>query len=450
MKVQNGVKAGTGRFAPVLALASACLLAGCMGGDQATKSAADPGRPAAAALDGKGEVVSSLIHELRQRRTILPPGSAYAQVAQAVLEAGASSAESELRVKRLTARARSKNWLPRIGPNVSLSSLGELAAQMLLDQALFDNGKRRAERDFAAADVEVAAVMLATDLNQRVHEGLSLYLEARRATELAAITETALVRMADFERIVRLRHEGGLADGSEYRVVTQKQAEMEASLSAEREGATSALAELAALAGRPMDALAGLAALPPDAGTPDAGTPDAGTPEPLPVLQARGEAARTSAEVRIARSGLFPGFGAEASLDKGGGLDAGLTLDGNGFGFGHADNKKALAETEEAAHRKVDEARRDTARKIVALDREIAALAAEQAQTARILAEMEANLVLFTEQYRAGGRSLIDLVSQFEATVAMKRDHASLKYRMAVARLDIALLRGVLVDGAQM
>lgn len=441
MKALNGGKAGTGRFAPVLVLASACLLAGCMGGgDVASKSATDPGRPAAAALDGKGEVVSPLIADLRQRRSVLPAGSAYALVAQAVLQAGASSAESELRVKRLTARARSKNWLPRIGPNVSLSSLGELAAQMLLDQALFDNGKRKAERDFAAADVEVAAVSLASDLNQRVHEGLSLYLEARRASELAAISETALVRMADFERIVRIRHEGGLADGSEYRVVTQKQAEMQATLSAEREGAASAFAELAAMTGKPMEGLTGLPALP----------PDQGQPEPLPVLMARGEAARTSAEVRVARSGLFPGFGAEASLDKGGGLDAGLTLDGNGFGFGHGDNKKALAETEEAAHRKVDEAARDNARKIVALEREIVSLAAEQGQTAQILAEMEANLVLFTEQYRAGGRSLIDLVSQFETTVATRRDHASLKYRIAMARLDIALLRGVLVDGAQM
>ncbi|MBE2278047.1 MAG: TolC family protein [Rhodobacteraceae bacterium] len=438
MKFPCRVKARAGRFVPVLALASACLLAGCMGGDEASKSASDPAR--APVLDGKGQVVSSLIGELRQRRTILAPGTAFSTVAEAIMTAGASSAESELRVKRLTAKARSKNWLPSIGPDVSLTSLGELAARMLLDQTVFDNGRRRAERDFAAADVEVAAVSLATELNQQVHDGLKLYLEARRATELAAITDTALVRMADFERIMRIRHEGGLADGSDYRVITQKQAEMQATLSSEREGAASAWAELAAMTKRPMEGITGLSDLP----------PDQGQPQPLSVLLARGEAARTAAEVRVARAGLFLGIGAKASLERDGGLDAGLKLDGNGFGFGRGDNMKALAETEEAARRRVDEAARDADRRIVALGREIAELNAEQAQNAKILAEMEANLILFTEQYRAGGRSLIDLVDQFEAVVAMKRGHASLKYQIAQARLDIALLRGVLVDGAQM
>ncbi len=442
MKFPNGVKAVAGRFAPAMVLASACLLAGCMGGSGASKSASDPARPALAepALDKKGEVLSPLIADLRQRRSILPEGSAYARVAQAILTAGASSAESELRVKRLTAKARSKNWLPRIGPDVSLSSLGDLAAQMLLNTALLDNGKRKAERDFAAADVEVAAVSLASELNQQVYDGLKLYLEARRATELAGITDTALVRMADFERIMRIRREGGLADGSEYRTVTQKQAEMQATLSSEREGAAAALAELNAITRTPMDQITGLTALPPDQNRPD----------PLSVLMARGEAARTSAEVRVARSGLLPGFGAKASLDKGGGVDAGLTLDGNGFGFGRSDDMKALAETEEAAYRKVDESLRDADRRIVALTADIQSLTAEQTHSARILAEMEANLALFTDQYKAGGRSLIDLVSQFEDMVAMKRDHASLKYQIAVARLEIALLRGVLVDGAQM
>ena len=118
--------------------------------------------------------------------------------------------------------------MPSIGPNVSLSSLCSLAASLILDQAIFDNGRRKAERAFAAADVEVAAVTLASDLNQRVYEGLKLYIEAQRADELSAVTETALARMRDFDRIMSVRVKGGLSDRSEYRVIAQKLAEMEA------------------------------------------------------------------------------------------------------------------------------------------------------------------------------------------------------------------------------
>ncbi len=454
MKIAKGVSAMAGRIRPVMAPVPACLLAalllgGCMGGDGgresspgATRSATDPAHPPAtdaAQLTGRGQVISPLIDDLRGRQSILPAGSPYRAVADAVLAAGASSVESELRVKRLTARARSKNWLPGIGPDVSLTSLGQVAASLLLNQTLLDNGRRRAERDFAAADVEVAAVTLVTDQNRRVHDALKLYLDAERGRELAAITREALSRMAEFERITRIRREGGLADGAEYRIVLQKQSEMQAALSSEEEGAAAARAELEALASRPMGGVKGLAALP----------PDAGAPEPLPVMLARGEAARTAAEVRVARSGLFPGFGAKAALDRDGDLNAGLALDANGFGFGRGDNLKALAEAEEAAHRRVDEAGREANRKIVALGHEIAALEAERAQGAKVLAGMEANLKLFTEQYRAGGRSLLDLVGQFESVVAMRRDQATLKYRIAAARLDIALLRGVLVDGAR-
>lgn len=434
-------KGRAGVYTPAALLAAALVLSGCFGGPQAGKSNVSPADLAAQPeLDGKGQVHSPLITELLSRRSILPAGGSYATVAQSILAAGAASAESELRVKRLTAKARSKNWLPSIGPDVNLSSLGSIAASLLLDQALFDNGRRKAERDFAAADVEVAAVTLVADLNQRVYDGLKLYIEAQRARELAGITETSLTRMAEFERIMRVRMEGGLSDPSEVHVITQKRAEMEASLSSEREGLRSALAELDTLTASPLDGLTGLSPLP----------ADAGAPEPLSVLIAKGESARVLAEVKVARSGLMPGLGAKASVDKGGDLSGGLSLDGDVLGFGRKDSLQALAESEQVAVRKVDEAKRDADRRIVALNREITSLEAQSAQESKVLAQMETNLTLFTEQYEAGRRSLIELASQFEELVSMKRSQASVKYQIALARMEIALLRGVLVDGGSM
>ena len=438
---------GVGAVPPALALISFVLLAGCVNdGVAASRSAGDAvSEPAAGQLEAsrpkaKGTPDSELIGGLRQRISILPKGSAFARVAQSVLTAGSGTAEAELRVARLTARAKSKNWLPSIGPDVSMTSLGSLAASLLLDQAIFDNGRRKAERAYAAADVEVAAVSLATDLNQRVYEGLKHYVEGQHATELSAITETSMGRMRDFERIMRIRVEGGLSDRSEYRVIAQKLSEMEAALAQEREAAKTALAELAAMSDGGLDGLTGISSLP----------PDAGRPELLSVTLARGEATRTRAEVQMARAGLMPGFGARATLAAGGGLDAGLALDGEGLGFGRKDRLGALAESEEVARRKIDEAEETSNRRIIALEREIASLTSQEAQEARLLGQMAANLDLFTEQYKAGRRSLLELVGQFESYARSQRDHASLKYQIVMARLEIARERGVLVDGAAM
>lgn len=431
---------GAGVVAPALALLSALCLAGCLGGEApASRSATGPAL-VSPRLDGKGAVQSELIGALSARRSVLPAGSAYDKVAASVLAAGSGAAESELRVKRLTARAKSKNWLPSIGPNVSLSSLGSLAASLLLDQTILDNGRRKAERAYSAADVEVAAVHLAADLNTRVYDGLKLYIEAQRAAELAGISETALVRMRDFDRIMGIRVEGGLSDRSEYRIIAQKVAELEATLSQEREAVTTAWAELAAMSQGGLDGLRGLSPLP----------PDGGAPEPLNVLLARGEASRTRAEMGMVRAGLMPGFGAQASVDKSGDVTGGLLLDGEGLGFGRKDSLRALEEAGETALRRIDEAQETADRRIVSLQREIASLTAQEAQEARVLGQMEVNLNLFTEQYKAGGRTLIELVGQFESLVRARRDHASLKYRIAVAQLEIARERGVLVDGAAM
>ncbi|MCL4066177.1 TolC family protein [Pseudomonas sp. GX19020] len=431
--------------APLISGALILALAGCFGGPQATRSSASPGDPAAAGetaahLDSKGEVVSEKIDQLKLRQSILPANSSFGRVGAAVLKSSQASAESQLRVKRLTARARSKNWLPKLGPDVSLSSLSSIAASLVLDTAIFDRGRRQAERDFAAADVEMAAIGLVQDLNKKVYDGLKLYIEAQRAADLAQITDGALTQMTEFERITKIRVSGGLSDGSEYRLVSQRRAEIEATLMSYRQGEKSAWAELAVIAGQSMEAERGLTSLP----------PDNGTPEPLTVVYAKGEAARTLAEVAVAKSGLLAGIGAGASVGKDGGIDGGLSLSGDILGFGRADNLASLDEAVEVTRRKVDEADREANRKIVSLTQEINMLALREQADGQVIAQMEGNMGLYTEQYKAGRRSLIELTGQFETLTSMKRDHASLKYQIALARLDIALMRGVLVDGGAM
>ncbi|MFD1807836.1 hypothetical protein ACFSHQ_05765 [Gemmobacter lanyuensis] len=130
-------------------------------------------------------------------------------------------------------------------------------------------GGRKAERAFAAADVEVAATTLSLDFNQRVFEGLGHYLRAQRALEQARLAEAAVGRMAEFERIVGIRLEGGMSDRSEQQVIAQKAAEMRAKMNDDRFQAQQAMAELNAMSARPLDGLSGLQPLPADPGAPE-------------------------------------------------------------------------------------------------------------------------------------------------------------------------------------
>lgn len=438
----NPVRLGALRSG-LIALSLFALAACVPGGQGVTKMGfgrgAAPTDPPTAQLSKQGEVTSSLIDELQSRRSILDPGGPYGQVASAVLDAGAGVAAAELRVARLKAEAKSKNWLPKIGPDVSLTSLGTLAASLLIDQALFDGGARKAERAYAAADVEVAAVTLATESNNRVYTGLKHYLAALRATDQAMVSERSVSRLTEFERIMRLRVEGGLSDRSEERVLSQKLAEMQAMASADRQTAANARADLAAMTSRPLSGLSGLQTLP----------VDHGAPEPLAVIKSRGEGQRTLAEAEMARAQLLPGVNATARVGENG-VQGGLGLSGGNFGFGAAATREAIEATPDLVDRRNAQAAEDANRRITALASEMQSLQSREAQGAEVLRQTAANLSMFTEQYKVGRRSLLELVQQYESFAHAERDQVALKYLAADLRLQIALERGALVDGARM
>lgn len=443
------------RPAALVALLTLCaLVSGCGDGRPgvAMSGGAHPADPAATAsgsgemaragadAEGRGETRSALIDDLGARRSVLPVSGPYAEVAEAVLTANKGPAAAELRVARLKAEAKSKNWLPSIGPSIDLTSLGALAASILVEQVVFDNGKRRAERSFAAADVEIAAVSLSEEMNERVFEGLTFYITAQRATEQAALAERSVARMAEYGRIMGLRVEGGLADLSEDRVIRQKIAEMTAVASADREAALTAQVELAAMVSQPLSGLKGLS-------TPG---PSDATVTPLSVIRARGEGRRLVAEARMQRAGLLPGLKASATIAEGG-IVSGLRASAeSAFGFGTAASLAALKATEELAAQRSASAGDDSRRRIVALERKIAALATRESDEAMVLRQTSANLKMFSEQYELGRRPLMELVGMYETFARLEREHAARKYDRALLQLQIAQLRGQLVDGGRM
>lgn len=430
---------------PALLLAAASMLTACFGGTLPGVTKMEfgagnaPADPAAPTLLGEGDVRSALIADLQSRRSILPPDGQFATVAQAVMQAGAGVAAAELRVAGLQAEAKSKNWLPRVGPAVNLTSLGALAASILVEQTLFDHGRRKAERAYAAADVEVAAVTLASEGNKRVYDGLKHYLASERARDQAEVAERAVARLAEYERIMLLRVEGGLSDRSEQRVLSQKLTEMQANLAADRQREATAIAELAAMTRRDMSQLRGIQALP----------PDSPSYEPLTVIRARGEGVRAVAEADMAKADMLPGLTASTGIGKGG-VDGGIGLSGGAFGFGSGAAREALNATGDLVGRRTAQAAEDANRRIVALQREILDVQSREAEGQEILRQTDGNLTMFTAQYKVGRRSLLELVQQYESFARIEREQVALKYIATDLRLQIALERGVLVDGARM
>ena len=449
MPMDRIIGPGAGGRPPARTLAalalSAALLGGCVGlggveGGFASRANQTPAGLAQGGVDRPAEGGSALISDLQARRSVLPPGGAYARVADAVLKADSGTAAAELRIARLRSEARAKNWLPKLGPTVSLTSLNGLAAGLLLEQALFDHGRRKAERAYAAADVEVAAVTLSTDINQRIFEGLSHYIRAERARAQGALSTKAYARMEGFAEVMRQRVSGGMSDNTEQQVIAQHLAEMQATAATDREAEISAMAELNAMSAPGLDGLSGIDRL----------AVRGHRSEPLSVVKTRGEGERSIAESRIARAGLMPGLSANADL-TGDGLTPSLRLGGSGLlGMGTRAEFSALNATADVVARRSAEAAETAERRIVALERQIAQLESRMAQGAAVLAQTESNLSLFVEQYKVGRRSLLELVSQYDSFARLERDQAVLQYEIALLEIEIARDRGLLVDGARL
>lgn len=380
---------------------------------------------------------SAVITQLLSRRTVLTEDGAYARIAASVMAADARVAAAELQAAQLRAQAANKNWLPSFGPRISLSSLGDFVADLLVEQVLFDNGRKKAERDLARADVELAAVALSEDGNARVHDGLRLYLDAEEARESAALNRQTLKDMEHFEWVMSERVRGGVSDMSDLNVIRQKLTEIRARIGAAEERRVTALAELRAMTAGDLaveDGIEPLAPVPPGAVA-------------LTVLRAEVEKDRTMAEARIERASHLPGLSAGGSTgDSGDNLGLSVTTD-KLFGLGTGASLKAARLTEETADRRVAQAREDSLRKLSALTEQRASLERQAEEARGITEQAKANLDLFQRQYKAGQRQVTDVVGVYETFAKEQARGIELKYKRARTAVQIAREKGVLVSG---
>ncbi len=431
---------------PVCACLAVLLVAGCLGqgdGNTVSRMLMPDAAPLAEGLaqDDAG-AESAVLRDLKARRSALPRGSAYRQIADAVLVADSRAAGAELRSARLRARAQSRNWLPSLGPQVSLTSLGAVVATLVVEQVLFDNGRKLAERDFAKADVEVAAVALVQDSNARVLTALGLFLAAGEAQARVALAQASERDMAHFEWIMSERVAGGISDRSDLMVLQQKLAEIRASQATQAEAARVALTELAGMGVQGLDGvraeLAGPLGLPSPA------------PAPLSVALAEAELSRAQARARAERAGFLPGLTATGVLGRNAADPSVDMRMAQPLGFGTGDALRALEAATEGERRKVDQTREEASRRLTRLAQERDALIRQAAEAAVLSSRAKANLDLFQSQYDAGQRQVMDVVGLYEQFARQQESTIALRYRAAAADLELAAALGVLADGDQL
>lgn len=427
---------------PVAAMAA---LSGCMKdmgeggvsrflGTQPQVAAAEAPAPKVQKAVVKPSDASEIIHALQTRPSALEPGTPYARVADAVIASDARVAEAELRVARLRAEAAQKNWLPRIGPRISLNSLGEFVTDLILQQVLFDNGRKIAERDLAKANVEVAAVNLVDDGNTRVFDALQLYVKAQENQALAAHLARADKDMGHFEWVMTERVNGGVSDMSDLNVIRQKVSSTRARITESTEAARTAMAELNAMSARPLTDLAGIG-----------GLRDSSSGEPLGVIRAKAERDVAVAEARIARASHLPGLSASVDTQGQAGLE--VTTDSL-FGLGTMAEMSAIEATKETASRRVGEAQERANRQIASQTRQLEAFRLQAADARQLTAQAKDNLDLFRAQYEGGQRQVMDVVGVYETYMRAAETEITLKYKAARAELELARLKGALAEGA--
>ena len=155
------------RSARWLAAGTACFfLAGCLSGTGDEESVSRFNLNAGARPDQvarqKESANSPIIAALQDRRSVLPSSGSFDQVAGAVLGAYSRSAEADLLSARLRAEAASKNWLPRIGPNIRLTSLSDIVSQLIVCLLYTSDAA-----DEVARQKEAARSPIITDLQSR-------------------------------------------------------------------------------------------------------------------------------------------------------------------------------------------------------------------------------------------------------------------------------------------
>ena len=378
-----------------------------------------------------------MISGLRQRTSQLPAGSAEAVIARAALESDTGTAAADLRLAKIKADVESSNWLPTLGPNLSLSSLESLASSLLLDVVIFDNGQKRAEREYAVTDVEVAAVNLAIDANDRVLDALDAYLLLLEAQSREEISTRALTVLEGYARKSAQRVSQGYSAPVEQSEIEQYLSEFRLVRDAARQSAMNARSSLTLL---------GVSNIP---GSHHRMTSFPATPSspPLSVTLAQAKANRSIAEAKIDRSKNFPLLGGTTEISSSGSSTV-FVMSGSGMGASTLSAGNSFEASKQASNQSVIHARSEAEIEIDSLNSELSSLSTQlNGYSARLSSSMR-NYELYKDQFTAGAADLTDVVDAYATAVSLELGIDEVKHDILGVKYDLLHAYGVLFDGS--
>jgi adhesin transport system outer membrane protein len=381
---------------------------------------------------------SPAIATLAEKPSMFPRGGAYDTVARAATTADLRASDAKLKGAMLRAEAAAKNWLPSFQPGLRLDDLGTLAASLVIEQVVFDNGRRKAEREAAKADVELAAVEVSQEANERAFEALSLLAEINHAQDKISAADAAATRLKRMQDIASARISGGVADPSERQVLALKAKEVQVAITKEQARARNATRNLSAM----------IETTPPVPEV-DSGQVNAPITAPLSLLTAQADAHRAEAVAKAARASLFPGVTMQGLVTDGG-SEVALAANSAPLGFGTPALLKAADADVEAAKRSLQKAQKDNAREIDLQRAQIDDLDREYNAAKALMRQARRNQSLFEQQFQYGRKSLMDVVSAHENAARIEARLADLAYERRMARLTLGRDLGVLVGGAEL
>lgn len=390
---------------------------------------------------------SELISELALRKSAYPVGSRNAQIAHAVMKNATRVASTDLWAAELRVMAASKNWLPEITPRLSLGGLGAMVAQIAVEQLLFDNGHRKALREVEWAELEMAAVDVSIDANNRVHDALSLLVEAAYHAKEAAVAENAVLRMSALAEVVALRSDSGYGDPGDGSSIMLRLAEMRDRQASSSRRQARALNELERLAGRHPEALPGADE------TLELGLVTEGLTS-LSVLRAAAERDRKDAEARASRAAMLPRIGLSGTMQRSDGetrSEVALLAGAEGvIGLGTRSAIAAQNARIAVAEQTLLQAKEDASRSMRRASADLLEMVASFDRMDSLIAMAHGTSSLYLAQFREGRRSIVEVVGSFDTLWSLQSRKSQLWAEAEQARLALGRDLGVLIDGREL
>ncbi|AWI84367.1 hypothetical protein CEW88_12145 [Alloyangia pacifica] len=410
-------------------IALVALLPGCM--QVYTNAGSDPvGTTAPQAMrlraDGRGKVIGTLA----QRPGAILPGTPYAAIARAVLEGGGFRSVSELRLAWLRGKADELDWLPDLGPHLSLAVLAHMSQSVQSRPERFDTPRKQAERDLALAEIDQAALTLVDGANGQVFEAIGHHLDAEEAHARADLLEAAYRDVASLDWPIARAVAAGLVPAQRLQELRARVAWLRAERVDAGAEAQRARSELAAMGDSRLGGVAGIGAI-----------RELVSPPLLSELQAGILRAGVEAQERRTLNMLFDGLDARRSPEELAALEEAFGYDGEGSEAGDW-----APPTAGPRWSPVESTPGDFEIAAVAREREALRIGLGEAEKMRASAVAEA--VRARQMERTGQMTAAELLGPLSSALRAQEEEITQRYALARAVLRLAYLRGTLVDGS--